>query len=63
MHAEKTGVSPDDWKRQSAAAIPWGRYGTTAEFADVALFLASDAARYVTGQTLFVDGGLVKTLL
>jgi len=63
VHAEKTGVTPEAWRRQSEASIPWGRYGTPAEFADVALFLASDAARYVTGQTLFVDGGLTKTLL
>lgn len=61
--AGKAGVSVDDARRQAEASIPWGRYGTTAEFADVALFLASDAARYVTGQTLFVDGGLVKTLM
>jgi 3-oxoacyl-[acyl-carrier protein] reductase len=63
VHAQKTGVTAEAWRQQSEASIPWGRYGTTAEFADVALFLASDAARYVTGQTLFVDGGLVKTLL
>jgi NAD(P)-dependent dehydrogenase (short-subunit alcohol dehydrogenase family) len=39
--------------------IPLGRIGTAEEVADVALFLASDAARYVTGQQLIVDGGLV----
>ena len=38
--------------------IPLGRIGDPAEIADVALFLASDAARYVTGQELLVDGGL-----
>ena len=63
VHAAKTGVTPDDWRRQSEGTIPWGRYGNPSEFADVALFLASDAARYVTGQTLFVDGGMTKTLL
>jgi NAD(P)-dependent dehydrogenase (short-subunit alcohol dehydrogenase family) len=38
--------------------IPLGRIGTPEEVADVVLFLASDAARYVTGQELVVDGGL-----
>jgi 3-oxoacyl-[acyl-carrier protein] reductase len=38
--------------------IPLGRFGTGEEAAQVALFLASDAASYVTGQALVVDGGL-----
>ena len=38
--------------------IPLGRIGSVDEVADVILFLASDAARYVTGQELVVDGGL-----
>jgi len=38
--------------------IPMQRIGTADEVADVVLFLASDAARYVTGQELVVDGGL-----
>ena len=38
--------------------IPMGRRGDVDEVADVVLYLASDAASYVTGQTLFVDGGL-----
>ncbi|MFN2433545.1 MAG: 3-oxoacyl-[acyl-carrier-protein] reductase [Gemmatimonadota bacterium] len=39
-------------------AIPLGRFGTPQDVADVALFLASDLARYVTGQVFHVDGGL-----
>jgi NAD(P)-dependent dehydrogenase (short-subunit alcohol dehydrogenase family) len=39
--------------------IPLGRVGTAEEVADVALFLASDAARYVTGASYFVDGGVL----
>ncbi|MGK7865687.1 SDR family NAD(P)-dependent oxidoreductase [Falsiroseomonas sp. E2-1-a20] len=38
-------------------AIPFGRLGTPEEVAEVVLFLASDAARWVTGQTIIVDGG------
>jgi glucose 1-dehydrogenase len=38
--------------------IPMGRAGTAEEMAAVAVFLCSDEAAYVTGQTLFVDGGL-----
>lgn len=38
-------------------SIPWGRLGTPEEVANVALFLCSDFARWVTGQTLIVDGG------
>lgn len=39
------------------ASIPFGRLGTVEEVSDVVLFLASDAARWVTGQTIAVDGG------
>jgi NAD(P)-dependent dehydrogenase (short-subunit alcohol dehydrogenase family) len=38
--------------------IPLGRRGRTKEIADVVLYLASDYAGYITGQTVFVDGGL-----
>ena len=38
--------------------IPMGRRGNRSEIADVALYLASERATYITGQTLFVDGGL-----
>jgi 3-oxoacyl-[acyl-carrier protein] reductase len=38
-------------------SIPWGRYGAPEEIASVALFLVSDMARWVTGQTITVDGG------
>lgn len=40
------------------AHIPLGRAGTSEEMAAVTAFLASDEAAYITGQTLFVDGGL-----
>jgi 3-oxoacyl-[acyl-carrier protein] reductase len=52
------GPSEDDLK-----VIPLGRWGTPQEFGDVACFLASDRARYVTGATIVVDGGLTRGLL
>jgi NAD(P)-dependent dehydrogenase (short-subunit alcohol dehydrogenase family) len=44
--------------RRLAATIPAGRFGEPDEIADAIVFLASDAARYVTGATLDVNGGL-----
>jgi NAD(P)-dependent dehydrogenase (short-subunit alcohol dehydrogenase family) len=51
------GMAADaaDWCLRS---IPLARWGQPADIADVVCFLASDAARYVTGQTLLVDGGM-----
>ena len=43
-------------------AIPLRRWGTPQEFGDVVCFLASERARYVSGQTIVVDGGLQRSL-
>ena len=43
--------------QRTLESIPWGRYGSPEEIAGVALFLASDLASWVTGQTIVVDGG------
>lgn len=51
------GVSPDGYKR----FVPAGRRGTCAEVAALAVFLASDAAGYITGQALAIDGGWSAT--
>ena len=48
----------DETRRAYTNAMPLGRYGTLAEAAGVAAFLASDDAAFVTGQTLPVDGGM-----
>jgi NAD(P)-dependent dehydrogenase (short-subunit alcohol dehydrogenase family) len=53
------GVYTDAVRAAYGRRIPLGRIGTPAEVADVTTFLASDAARYVTGHELVVDGGLV----
>ncbi len=46
-----------DYLTRMARAIPLGRLGSVADVANAALFLASDEAGYITGQTLIVDGG------
>jgi 3-oxoacyl-[acyl-carrier protein] reductase len=54
---------PEGPSEADLKAIPLGRWGTPQEFGDVACFLASDRARYVTGTTILVDGGLAHGLL
>jgi len=40
-----------------AATVPWGRLGEPRDIGPLAAFLASDAAEFITGQTIYVDGG------
>jgi len=54
---EGANVSLDDFIAQAGRDIPLGRMGRAEEFASVATFLASDAASYVTGCAINVDGG------
>ena len=42
----------------AVAQIPLGRFGETEDIANAVAFLASDEARYITGQVLNVDGGM-----
>ncbi|MDA8232111.1 MAG: 3-oxoacyl-[acyl-carrier-protein] reductase [Magnetospirillum sp.] len=53
-----TDVLNDDQKSRILSAIPAGRMGDAAEIAAAVVFLASDEAAYVTGQTLHVNGGM-----
>lgn len=55
--ARRAGVPVEEFARTSQARIPLGRYGQPEEFARAAAFLLSDAASYITGATLQVDGG------
>jgi NAD(P)-dependent dehydrogenase (short-subunit alcohol dehydrogenase family) len=52
-------VQNDAWRTAAEAGTPAGRVGTADEVAEVIAFLSSDAAAYVTGQTIVVDGGSV----
>lgn len=58
IDTEMTAVLPEDVKANLVGQIPLGRLGQTEDIASVVLFLASDAANYMTGQTLHVDGGM-----
>jgi 3-oxoacyl-[acyl-carrier protein] reductase len=53
-----TDVLTDDQKNQISARIPAGRMGQSPEIAAAVVYLASDEAAYVTGQTLHVNGGM-----
>lgn len=53
-----TDALNDDQKAKLNQTIPMGRMGTSAEIASAAVYLASDEAAYVTGQTLHVNGGM-----
>ena len=54
-----TDVLSDDVKAEITRVIPMGVMGETEDVANLAAFLASDASRYVTGQVINVDGGMV----
>jgi 3-oxoacyl-[acyl-carrier protein] reductase len=56
--SEEHSLGPEGLE-QAAEFIPMGRVGEPDDIADVIVFLASEAARYITGQVLVVDGGLL----
>ena len=62
IRGKASGASADDVRASYSKTIPLGRYGEPSEFANAAVFLFSDAARYITGATLQVDGGLIKSV-
>ena len=58
VDTDMTAVLTDDQKKSIVASVPLGRYASTSEISGVATFLASDAASYITGAVIPVDGGL-----
>jgi 3-oxoacyl-[acyl-carrier protein] reductase len=61
--AAREGIAADLVQRRTEANIPLGRMGTPEEFGAAVAFLASPEASYITGTTLPVDGGWVRSLL
>ena len=60
--ARASNRSVEDVERESLTAIPMGRYGQPREFANLAVFLASDPASYITGTTITIDGGATRAM-
>ena len=58
INTEMTQVLSDAVKEGAVAQIPMKTFGETKDIVDAAAFLASDKARYITGQVLCVDGGM-----
>jgi 3-oxoacyl-[acyl-carrier protein] reductase len=63
VRAKETGKPVDAIVKESVAGIPLGRYGEPREFAALAVFLASEAASYITGQTICIDGGQTRSMM
>lgn len=62
LKAEAMEVPIEEVREANESGIPIGRYGTIEEFGKLGAFLLSDAASYITGQTIAVDGGSVNTV-
>jgi len=63
LQSARSGKSVDEIVRLREAAIPLGRFGDPEDLGNMIAFLASERARYVTGVTVQVDGGLVRSLM
>ena len=59
IDTDMTHELPEKLKEDMLKAIPLSTLGTAEDIAEAVLFLASDSAKYITGQTLHVDGGMV----
>ena len=62
VNAERLSISIPDYRQRVFASIPMGRYGMPEEYARAVVFLLSDAAAFITGATLQVDGGMIRNV-
>lgn len=62
MMADKQGISAGEFRAKWEAEIPMGRLGEPREFAALAAFLVSERASYITGTSIQVDGGWIRSL-
>ncbi|MEN3751707.1 SDR family oxidoreductase [Mangrovibacter sp. SLW1] len=64
FETDLTGVFYQDtaWCASMQAKIPLGRFGELEDLAGAVVFLASPAARYITGQVLYIDGGYLAAI-
>jgi len=60
LRAEKQGLTVEQLQQRTFDEIPLGRYGQPEEYGRLAAFLCSEANSYITGQTILLDGGMVK---
>jgi 3-oxoacyl-[acyl-carrier protein] reductase len=58
IDTEMTQQLKEDWKEELKKQIPYGEFGSPRDVAEAVAFLASEEARYITGQVLGVDGGM-----
>ncbi len=58
-----TGVSTEEALNARSSSIPLGRFGRPEELADLVAFLASEKNGYITGTTILVDGGVVRSVM
>ncbi len=63
IDTEMTQQLPEEWKQQLKSRIPLGYLGSPRDVAEAVAFLASEEARYITGQVLNVDGGMAGAWL
>ncbi len=63
IDTEMTQRLEEDWKQQLKKQIPLGYFGSPRDVAEAVAFLASEEARYITGQVLSVDGGMAGAWL
>jgi NAD(P)-dependent dehydrogenase (short-subunit alcohol dehydrogenase family) len=64
FHTDMTEVFYDNetWRRDMLEKIPMRRFGELPDLAGAAIFLCSPAAAYITGQILYIDGGLLASI-